>query len=246
MDAGETTAPHSHIPWEPKVDEPEGSTTPSAERTTQGPGCDEGTLDGGCGEDDVGFREHLAEVCQWDGLPVQASSELPCACEAPIQNPDASASMETLRGDAGHLPRPNEGNNRILEGHGGLDESDREVAHGRVFGTDTGDLADTGRNPNGTDEEIRERTSARGPGWSSRWGRSDLLRHLLLAFRDGIETARDAEEVGRSVLVLEDIEGGRVFGCDNPLDGLGREPGCRRQGVDLNSVARREEDEVRP
>jgi len=192
MDAAETTAIRIHVPWEPEVDNPKKSAFPSTDYSTERSNGDNGTSDSGRGDDHICFGKHLAEVRQRDGLAVERLRQHPGSRQAPIQNPDVCAPSETFCGDSRHFSCPDQCNNRMLMFENGLEESDSSMARGRFAGTDTRDPTDAGSDPSGVDEQIREGTAGRIPRRSLRRGLPDLLGHLLLANRKGIEAARDA------------------------------------------------------
>src|SRR5439155_27011102 len=82
----------------------------------------------------------------------------------------------------------------------------------RVFGTDSVWSAyprcDLGRSK----EEIMKRALVRGWGRELLGSVSDLLGHLLLAFRDRVQSGRNPDEVSRRILGVKDVQGSIVTG----------------------------------
>ena len=159
---------------------------PSTNCGAEGVSRDDRVSDRRRSEDDVRFAEDLLQIAQRHGVPAEPVCQLAGSCETPIQDADLSPWLQTLRGDARHLSRTDQGDDSIFDTDGGLQKSDRSVAGGRVRGSHTRDPADLGRDLGGETKQIRQGAARRCTGGAIDRGVPDLGRHLLLAFCKGV------------------------------------------------------------
>ena len=121
------------------------------------------------------------------------------------------------------------------------------MARGRFFRGDAGNRSDGRCDSGGLEEHPSERAASRTPDRSLGRGIPDLLRHLLLALRKGVQSARDPDEMSRRIAIFEDVQH-RVI--DGDAEGLANDFGCPgggfRERVHFDSIACGQEDEIGP
>src|SRR2546426_6024036 len=242
--SGQPATTRIYVPRKAEIDEPDRPTLASTNRGADHLLRDERAPDGGRGKDNVGVGEKGLQVGPWDGFPVKTLRELPGAWMIPIHNADFGVRPKLLCGDPSHLPCPDDRDDSTLNGYDGLEESNGRVARRRVSRVDASNRSNGGGDSGGLEEHGGKRAHGR-PSRSLRRGAPDLRRHLLLAFREGVQAAGDPNEMSRCVPVFEDVQHPLVEGHAEGLSNEFGSPGRGfRECVHFDSIARGQEDEI--
>src|SRR5207245_2530586 len=198
-------------------------------------------------QDDVDVGEKGLQTGPWDGFPVKTLRQLAGPWMISIHDTDIGTRSKRLCGDPSHLPCPDDGDDSMLEGEDRLEESNGRVARRRFVRVEPGNRSDGGSDSGGLEKHASQGAVRADPSRSARRGVPDLRRHLLLAFREGVEAAGNPNEMSRRIAVVEDVEN-RLVGGD--AEGVSNVFGRPRRGVrdcvHFDSIARRQEDEVGP
>src|SRR3989442_8961293 len=244
---GKTATARIYVPRKAEIDEPHRPALASTNRGADHLLRDQRAPDRGRGKDDVDVGEKSLQIGPWDGFPVKTLRELAGPWMIPIHDADLGTRSKRLCGDPSHLPCPDDGDDSMLEGKDGLEESNGRVARRRFARVEPGNRSDGGSDSGGLEKHASQGAVRADPSRSARRGVPDLRRHLLLAFREGVEAAGNPNEMSRRIAVVEDVED-RLVARD--AEGLSKDFGRPRRGlrdcVQFDSIARRQEDEVGP
>src|SRR3989454_1885429 len=244
--SGKTATARIYVPRKAEIDEPHRPALASTNRGADHLLRDERAPDRGRGKDNVGVGEKGLQVGPWDGFPLKTLRELAGPWKIPIHNADFGVRPKLLCGDPGHLPRPDDRDDSTLNGYDGLEESNGRVARRRVSRGDASNRSNGGGDSGGL-EKHGGKVALGGPSRSPRRGAPDLSRHLLLAFRQGVQAAGDPNEMSRCIAVFEDVQHplveGDAEGLSNEFGGPSR---VFRECIHFDSIARGQEDDIGP